>query len=349
MAADSTPPMVSVVIPHYGGTEILGDCLTSLNKCFYPNLEIILVDNASLDDSVQFIKSNFPEVSLILSEYNRGFSGGCNFGAQHTKGEYLLILNNDTVHESDWVEPLVKMLEENPNISAVQPKIKNFDNRDYFDYAGACGGFIDKYCFPFARGRIFNTVEKDEGQYDEACKIFWASGTAFLTRKDIFDKIGGFDKTFFAHMEEIDYHWKSQMLGHEIWVEPASVIYHKGALTLPVSSPKKTYLNYRNSLILLLTNYPASISFRLLFPRFFMECISLIKEILTFKWGHAFSIIKSWVWIMGHLGVLIQRREFLKGGNINVPELIYQQSIVKKYFIEGKETHSSLDILNGNN
>ena len=342
MAADSTPPMVSVVIPHYGGTEILGDCLTSLNKCSYPNLEIIVIDNASLDDSVQFIKSNFPEVNLIQSEYNRGFSGGCNFGAQHTKGEYLLILNNDTVHESDWVEPLVKMLEENPNISAVQPKIKNFYNRDYFDYAGACGGFIDKYCFPFARGRIFNTIEKDEGQYDDPCKIFWASGTAFLTRKNIFDQLGGFDETFFAHMEEIDYHWKSQMLGYEIWVEPASVIYHKGALTLPVSSAQKTYLNYRNSMILLLTNYPVSTSFQLFFPRFFMECISLIKEILTFKWGHAFSIIKSWVWIMGHCGILKQRRKFLKDKNIAAPELIYNQSIVKKYFIEGKKYFSQI-------
>ena len=349
MTADSTPPLVSVVIPHYGGKDILSECLVSFKTCTYSNLEIIVVDNASPDDSVQFIKSNFPEVNLIQSEYNRGFAGGCNFGAQHAKGNYLLILNNDTTHESDWIDHLVNMMESNSNISAVQPKIKNFGNRDYFDYAGACGGFIDKYCFPFARGRIFNTIEKDEGQYDDPCKIFWASGTAFLTRKSTFDTLGGFDETLFAHMEEIDYHWKSQMLGNEIWVEPASVIFHKGAVTLPVSSPQKTYLNYRNSMILLLTNYPIGTSFYLFLPRFFMECISLTKEILTFKWGHAFSIIKSWVWIMGHCGILKQRRKFLKDKNIAAPELIYQQSIVKKYFIEGKKTHSSLDILNGNN
>ena len=342
MAADSTPPMVSVVIPHYGGTEILGDCLTSLNKCSYPNLEIIVIDNASLDDSVQFIKSNFPEVNLIQSEYNRGFAGGCNFGAQHAKGNYLLILNNDTIHESDWIDHLVNMMESNSNISAVQPKIKNFDNRDYFDYAGACGGFIDKYCFPFARGRIFNTIEKDEGQYDDPCKIFWASGTAFLTRKNIFDQLGGFDETFFAHMEEIDYHWKSQMLGNEIWVEPASVIFHKGAMTLPVSSPQKTYLNYRNSMILLLTNYPIGTSFYLFLPRFFMECISLTKEILTFKWGHAFSIIKSWIWIMGHLRLLMKRRSFLANNNIITPEFIFKKSIVRKYFIGGKRKYTQI-------
>jgi len=342
MTQSSTHPLVSVVIPHYAGTEILSECLTSLNNCSYPNLEIIVVDNASPDDSVYFIKSNFQNIILIQSEYNRGFSGGCNFGAQHAKGKYLLILNNDTIHDPDWIDPLVKMMESNPIISAVQPKILNYDNREYFDYAGACGGFMDKYCFPFARGRIFNTVEKDNGQYNDACKIFWASGTAFLTRQFTFDTLDGFDETLFAHMEEIDYHWKSQMLGNEIWVEPASTIFHKGALTLPVSSPQKTYLNYRNSMILLLTNYPIGISLYLFFPRFFMECISLIKEILTFKWEHAFSIIKSWVWIMGHCGILKQIRGSFKYKKNTLPELIYQKSIVKKYFIEGKRKYTQI-------
>jgi len=336
MSQNSTHPLVSVVIPHYGGTDILGECLTSLNKCSYPNLEIIVIDNNSPDDSIQFIKSNFTEVKLIRSEFNRGFAGGCNFGVQHAKGEYLLILNNDTIHEPDWIDHLVNMLESNPNISSVQPKIKNYDNRDYFDYAGACGGFMDKYCFPFARGRIFSTVEKDEGQYDESIQIFWASGTAFLTRKNVFDKVGGFDEILFAHMEEIDYHWKTQMLGNEIWVEPASVIYHKGAVTLPVSSPKKTYLNYRNSLILLLTNYPKMTPIRLLFPRLFLEFISLLKEVITFKWGHAFAILRSWMWILSHLSLLKKRRDVLKSDNIKIPILIFQKSIVVKYFIDRK-------------
>ena len=342
MTQSSTHPLVSVVIPHYAGTEILSECLTSLNNCSYPNLEIIVVDNASPDDSVYFIKSNFQNVILIQSEYNRGFAGGCNFGAQHAKGKYLLILNNDTIHDPDWIDPLVKMMESNPKISAVQPKILNYDNRDYFDYAGACGGFMDKYCFPFARGRIFSTVEKDEGQYDESIQIFWASGTAFLTRKNVFDKVGGFDEILFAHMEEIDYHWKSQMLGNEIWVEPASVIYHKGAVTLPVSSPKKTYLNYRNSLILLLTNYPKMTPIRLLFPRLFLEFISLLKEVITFKWGHAFAILRSWMWILSHLSLLKKRRDILKSDNIKIPILIFQKSIVVKYFIGGNRKYSVL-------
>jgi len=342
MIESSTHPLVSVVIPHYGGTEILSECLTSLNSCSYPNLEIIVVDNASPDDSVYFIKSNFQSIILIQSEYNRGFAGGCNFGAQHTKGKYLLILNNDTIHDPDWIDPLVKMMESSPKISAVQPKILNYNNRDYFDYAGACGGFMDKYCFPFAQGRIFNTVEKDDGQYNNPCKIFWASGTAFLTRKSTFDTLGGFDETLFAHMEEIDYHWKSQMLGNEIWVEPASIIFHKGAVTLPVSSTKKTYLNYRNSMILLLTNYPVGTSFYLFFPRLLMECVSLTKEILTFKWGHALAIIKSWMWILGHLKLLKKRLKFLTNKDIITPELIFHKSIIKKYFIEGKRKYTQI-------
>ena len=343
MTASSTRPMVSVVIPHYGGQDVISECLISLKNCTYVNLEIIVVDNDSPDDSAQYIKTNFPEINLIQSEYNRGFSGGCNFGVQHAQGEYLLILNNDTIHEPDWIDHLVDRIESNSSISSVQPKIKNDKERDHFDYAGACGGFMDKYCFPFSRGRIFYTIEKDTGQYDESCKIFWASGTAFLTQKKIYNQLGGFDEALFAHMEEIDYHWKCQLIGHEVWVEPVSVIYHKGAVTLPVSSPKKTYLNYRNSLILLLTNYPIIKSFSLFFPRFFMECISLIKEILKFKWGHAFSIIKSWFWIIGHWNMIKQRRETLKTNNIIIPELIYNQSIVKKYFIEGKKFFSQIE------
>ena len=340
--------MVSVVIPHYGGKDILSECLLSLKNSTYPNLEIIVVDNNSPDDSVQYLKDNFSAVNLIQSEFNRGFSGGCNIGVQYANGEYILIINNDTVHEPDWIEHLVEKIESNTTIASVQPKIKNFQNREYFDYAGACGGFMDKYCFPFSRGRIFSTMEKDTGQYDDACKIFWASGTAFLTRKNIFQQANGFDEDFFAHMEEIDYHWKCQLMGYEIWVEPASVIYHKGAVTLPVTSPKKTYFNYRNSLILLLTNYQLGTSLRLFIPRFFMEFISLILGMLTFKWGHAFAIMKSWLWILTHLEVLKERRRLFNDKKSLTPDLIYQKSIVKQYFIKRKKIYNSIVFFNKN-
>ena len=340
MPEGDTQPLVSVIIPHCGGEEILQECLESLKNIDYIKLEVIVVDNNSPDNSVIIVKNKFPHVNILQSKNNQGFAGGCNFGAQHSAGEYILILNNDTVHKYDWIKHLVQRMESDKKISSVQPKIKNYNKRDYFDYAGGSGGFMDKYCSPFARGRVFNTMEKDEGQYDDPCKIFWASGTAFLTRRNIFERIGGFDETLFAHMEEIDYHWKCQLLGYEVWVEPKSVIYHHGAITLPISSPKKTYLNYRNSLILLLTNYPIPISFKLFFPRFFMEILSLIKEILFFRWNHAFAIVKAWFYTFFHPGLLYRRRlSLVKTHKINN---IYSKSIVIGYYLLGKKTFAKL-------
>ena len=336
----TTQPLVSVIIPHYGGEDILQECLESLINTEYLELEIIVADNSSLDASVKMVQNKFPQVTLIQSEYNRGFAGGCNFGAQHAKGEYLLILNNDTIHEKDWITYLVQRIETDKNISSVQPKIKNYKKRDYFDYAGGCGGFMDKYCSPFARGRVFNTIERDEGQYDDPLRIFWASGTSFLTRKNIFEQIGGFDETLFAHMEEIDYHWKCQMIGYEVWVEPKAVVYHHGAITLPLSDPRKTYLNYRNSLILLLTNYPANTSCKLFFPRFFMEFLSFIKEVLFFRWNHALAILRAWLWIFFHPGVLYQRRQNLK--KTHQVNNIYSKSIVFEYYLLGRKTYIEL-------
>jgi len=235
---------------------------------------------------------------------------------------------------------LVQRIESNNNISSVQPKIKDYKQPNYFDYAGGSGGFMDKYCSPFTRGRVFNTIEKDEGQHNDACRIFWASGTAFLTRKNIFDRLRGFDKTLFAHMEEIDYHWKCQLLGYEVWVEPLSVIYHHGAATLPASSPKKTYLNYRNSLILLLTNYPVTKSLKLFFPRIFMEFLSFIKEILFLRWNHALAILRAWLWTILHPGFLYERRYKLE--KTHEIDNIYQKSIIVEYYLLGKKTYREL-------
>ena len=216
----------------------------------------------------------------------------------------------------------------------------NKKNKIKFDYAGGSGGFMDKYCSPFTRGRVFNTIEKDEGQYNDSCQIFWASGTAFITRKDIFEKLNGFDETLFAHMEEIDYHWKCQMLGYEVWVEPQAVVYHHGAVTLPVTSSRKTYLNYRNSLILLLSNYPPIVTLKLISPRIFMEFLSLIKEVGFLRWNHAIAIVKAWLWILSHLHfVCKRRREFEKIQQLNN---IYKKSIVVKYFLMQKKTYKEL-------
>jgi len=342
MVNTSTPPMVSVVIPHYGGKDIIHECLESLKKVTYLNIEIIVVDNNSPDDSVQYLKKKYPEIKLLISTYNRGFAGGCNFGVANSLGKYILILNNDTTHEPQFIDYLVHKLESNKNISSVQPKIKNFSNPLYFDYAGACGGFLDKYCFPFARGRIFNIIEKDMGQYNNPCKIFWASGTAFLTRKENYNQIGGFDEVLFAHMEEIDFHWKSQILGYEVWVEPKAVIFHKGAVTLPSTSPQKTFLNFRNSLILLLTNNSKIKILTLILPRIMFECIALIKEFVNLKWSHGFAIFRSWIWVLKHLDFLKTRREFYNINKATTQLLIYDKSIIIKFFLQQKKLYSKI-------
>ena len=336
-------PLVSVIIPHCGGYKIISDCLLSLQDSGYSNLEVIIVDNASQDNSAQNIKENFPEVVIIQSEYNRGFASGCNFGVEQAKGEYILILNNDTIHKKHWINKLVEKMNSNSNISSVQPKIKNFNRKNYFDYAGGSGGFIDKYGFPFARGRIFNTIEKDKGQYDDSCKIFWASGTAFLTRKNIFNKLGGFDELFFAHMEEIDYHWKCQLIGYEIWVEPKSEIYHHGGFSLPSSSPQKTYLNYRNSLIVFFTNNNIKLIIKLVSFRIILDIIALIKELVILRWMHAFAIIKSWIWVLFHPQILLSRK--LVFDKINKKARIFgifQKSIVFEYFLKRKYYYNDI-------
>ena len=244
--------IVSVIIPHYNNSKILIECINSLTKSTFKNIEIIVVDNASSDSSCDEVINNFPDVIIKKSEVNLGYAGGCNVGAQIAKGKYLLFLNNDTIISEYCIEKLVSKLEQNSKISSVQPKIINIDNQSYFEYAGASGGFIDYLVFPFTRGRIFDTIEKDNKQYDSPIKIFWASGAGFLTRKDVFEKVSGFDNDLFAHMEEIDYHWKCHLINCEVWVNPEAVLYHHGGKTLPMDSAKKLYLNHRNSMILFL-------------------------------------------------------------------------------------------------
>ena len=246
---------LSIIIPHFNGTKVLIGCIDSLNNCTYKDVEILVVDNGSTDDSIAVVKKKFPNVAIVSSDTNRGYAGGCNYGAEHANGKYILFLNNDTIHQKNWLEPLIEKLDNDENISSVQPKILNFHEQQQFDYAGAAGGHMDIFTYPFSRGRVFDSIEKDTGQYDDSAEIFWASGTAFITLKSIFKTVGGFDETLFAHMEEIDYHWRCHLMGHSVWVEPKSVIHHMGGKTLAYGSPQKTYLNHRNSILLMLTNY----------------------------------------------------------------------------------------------
>ena len=342
-------PKVSIIIPHYNNYNIIKDCLESIKNLTFENFETIVVDNASSDNSFKHIKDNHSDINLIKSKYNRGYAGGCNYGAEFARGKYLLFLNNDTEQEANFIEPLVDFLDKNSNVCSVQPKIKNFYAKNNFDYAGASGGFIDYLVFPFCRGRIFNTVEQDNNQYDDNIKVFWTSGTAFLTRNNIFKQLNGFDEKLFAHMEEIDYCWKGILCGYENWVIPESVVHHKGGQTLSYSSANKTYLNHRNSMILLLTNFKFSRSICTFLFRFIVEIVSSIYDLIKLRPLHFLMHYKALVYLLFNINYLIKRRKFnskiriKSDSNILSQSFILKESIVKKYFLLNNKTYNKIN------
>jgi len=340
--------IVSVIIPHYNNSKILVECINSLYKSTFKNIEIIVVDNASTDYSCDEIIKTFPNVIVKKSDINLGYAGGCNLGFQIAKGKYLLFLNNDTVISENCIEKLVSKLEQDNKISSVQPKIINIENQSYFDYAGASGGFIDYLVFPFARGRIFNSIEKDEGQYDQSIKIFWASGAGFLTRKDIFEKVSGFDNNLFAHMEEIDYHWKCHLINCEVWIEPEAVLFHHGGKTLPMDSSKKSYFNHRNSMILLLSNYSILRSFLFFLLRIPLEIISSLRDLFSFRFKHFINHYVAFFWLISHLGIIKKRRYLInkircvKDIDILNKKIIFNRSVVMNYFLFRNKKYQDL-------
>ena len=275
--------LVSIIIPHYNGKELLYNCINSIYQNIQiENFEIIIVDNGSTDDSVQNIEQLFSDIVIITNETNVGYSGGCNIGAQNAKGKYLLFLNNDTEHSKEWVEKLVNFLDSHPDTFAVQPKILNIKNKEYFDYAGGAGGFLDHFGFPYVKGRIFNTLEKDTGQYDEPSEIFWSSGAAMMVRADIFNQLNGFDEVYFAYMEEIDLCWRMHNYGFKTMSIGSSKVKHIGGATL-APSPQKVFLNHRNSLCMLTKNLPRKVLYRRLFVRLCWDGFAGVYYFLRFN------------------------------------------------------------------
>jgi len=341
-----TPPLVSVIIPHWNGVEVLSECLESLSHAEYPNLEIIVVDNASTDGSPEWVSLNFPHVKLIENDQNYGYAGGCNRGAKMASGDYFLFLNNDTIQEPHWIDVLVDFLSLNPNVSAVQPKILNYFDRTKFDYAGGAGGWLDVLGFPFARGRVFFEQEKDEGQYNRMRPIFWASGTALMVRKSDFETADGFDETFFAHQEEIDLCWKFHLMGKEVWAIPSSVVYHKNAVTLPMFSRQKQYLNHRNSLLMVLSNYSLPLTLYMTPIRLALELVAMVYALVRFDFNHLFGIIQAQLWLLTHPHIIYKRRKKVKQiravKDKKVLPWIYWGSVVFDYYIRRKKRSADI-------
>tara|TARA_B110000438_G_scaffold90745_1_gene90269 strand:- start:95 stop:1117 length:1023 start_codon:yes stop_codon:yes gene_type:complete len=333
--------IVSIIIPHYNGKKLLHNCINSIYQHIdIDNFEIIVVDNASTDNSIKNIKNLFSDVIIVSNKKNVGYSGGCNIGAQHAKGKYLIFLNNDTEHSDGWIEKLVDFLEEHPNAFAAQPKVLNINNKEYFDYAGGAGGFIDCFGFPYVKGRLFNTLEKDTGQYDKPSEIFWSSGAAMIVRTDTFNQLSGFDEVYFAYMEEIDLCWRAQALGYKIWSVPNAFIYHYGKQTIKENTINSHYLNHRNSWILFFKNSFTFNSGILILKRLILDWMALIYSVLTLDIRRFIAILYAELWILFSISKIIKIR---KSNNIADLDNIYNKSIAIDYFIKGKKYFSQID------
>lgn len=245
----------AVVILNFNGRNYLEEFLPSLSK-YSEGLSIVVADNASTDDSVTWIQANWPDIVLVILEENHGFAGGYNEALKSVHAEYYILINSDVEVTAGWANPLIKFLEENDSYACCQPKIKSYHDKNLFEYAGAAGGFVDSLGYPYCRGRIFDTIEEDRGQYDDTIDIFWSTGACMIIRGELFHQHGGFDADFFAHMEEIDLCWRLQNEGWKIACIPESTVYHVGGGTLSKTNPTKTYLNFRNNLAVITKNLP---------------------------------------------------------------------------------------------
>jgi len=263
---------VSIVILNWNGRQMLERFLPSV--CNYSNtdgVEIVVADNGSTDDSISFLNADYPEIRQIILDKNYGFSEGYNRALAQLDAEYFVLLNSDVEVTAGWLDPVISYLDEHPDVAACQPKIRSYTDKESFEHAGACGGFIDKFGYPFCRGRILNVVEKDCGQYDAVADIFWASGATLFVRAEEFRKNGGLDRDFFAHMEEIDFCWRLRSRGKRVVCIPQSVVYHVGGGTLNVDNPRKTFLNFRNNLLMIYKNELPGRLGKVLFVRFFLD------------------------------------------------------------------------------
>ncbi len=318
---------IAVVILNWNGAKLVEQFLPSIID-FSDEATIYVADNASTDDSIAVIKKQFPSVKIIQNNNNFGFANGYNIALQEIEEDFYALVNSDVEVTKNWLLPILSIFEKEPETGIIQPKILDFKNKENFEYAGAAGGFIDQFGYPFCRGRIFNSIEKDKQQYDDEKEIFWASGACFFIRKEVFRKLNGFDGDFFAHQEEIDLCWRAFNLGYKVKYTYKSLVYHIGGATLDNSNPKKTFLNFRNSLLMLLKNLPKNKLFPIIFSRLLLDGLAGIQFIFQGKFKHLFAILKAHFYFYH----LISRN--LKKRNTSQLSNYYKsKSIVFNYFI----------------
>lgn len=335
---------VAIVILNWNGKSFLEKFLPGVITNSPAYAEVIVADNASTDDSVSWLKNNHPAIRIIQNESNGGFAKGYNDALALVDAEYFVLLNSDIEVTQGWLEPLVALLDSNKDVAACQPKIRSYHVRDEFEYAGAAGGFIDKWGYPFCRGRIFDSYEKDLGQYDDACEVAWATGACLVIRKSDWLKVNGLDPDFFAHMEEIDLCWRLRNLGRKIMYVPGSIIYHVGGGTLNKTSPRKTYLNFRNNLILLTKNHSSRLFALKIFLRMCLDGIAAMRFLFSGDGAHFIAVVKAHFSFWGMLSKTVSKRKALrKQISSYAKTCIYNGNIVFEYFLRGKKKFTDLD------
>lgn len=286
-------PKIAIVILNWNGQKHLEKFLPSVAASGYGNLEIIVADNGSQDESISFLQEKYPAIRIIRFTENYGYAKGYNEALKQVAADYYVLLNSDVEVTPGWLNHQATLLENDKTIAACQPKILSYQNKKMFEYAGAAGGWLDRYGYPFAKGRVFDICEEDHGQYDQSEPIFWASGAALFIRSSVFHEMQGFDEYFFAHQEEIDLCWRIQLAGYQIYSCPASVIYHVGGGTLPRGNSLKTYLNFRNNRIMLSKNIPAGKKIWIMTARNFLDGVSAWKGLITGDGGYFIAILRA--------------------------------------------------------
>lgn len=330
-------PSVVIVILNWNGKKFLEQFLPSVTSSTYDNYSIIIADNGSNDNSVLFVQKNYPQIKILENKINEGFANGYNIALRQVVADYYVLLNSDVEVQPGWIEPVIELLESDENIAACQPKILSYQDKNKFEYAGACGGWLDSFGYPFNRGRIFDICEFDEGQYNQVEPVFWASGAAFFVKAKVFNLMSGFDEFFFAHQEEIDLCWRMQLAGYKIFVQPASVVYHVGGGTLPMGNKSKVFLNFRNNLIMLSKNFPAADAIWKIPFRIALDTIAAWKGLLTGNSVTFIAITKAHLhylkWLFFHKPkkiVIHIRNKKLQGR--------YHGLVIWDYFVERKKT-----------
>jgi hypothetical protein len=333
---------ISVVILNWNGRAFLEQFLPSV-VANSRDAKIVVADNGSTDSSIEFVRKNYPNIELVLNEENGGFAKGYNDALKQVDNEIYVLLNSDIEVTPNWLEPLSKTMKDT-TIAGCQPKVLSFHNKHLFEHAGASGGFLDHNYFPFCRGRIFDHVEEDKGQYNEELEIFWATGACLMIRSDIFHEAGGFDEDFFAHMEEIDLCWRVKKMNYKFMVCPASTVYHVGGGTLPYSSPRKVYLNFRNSLIMITKNHDGYV-FPKIFHRLVLDGVAAVKFMFNGEFKNVLAVFNAHMYHHGHIRTMLKKRKAVKTQTTTFNSRgLYSGSILIAYFYRKIQEYSNLDM-----